>query len=64
VKKAFINRVESCSLVDIQAPLVGFRWDYGKGDFYHWIDLWNHFELFFETYVKPRKDLQLEGNYA
>ncbi len=35
-----------------------------QGDFYHWVDLWNHFELFFETYVKPRKDLQLEGNFA
>jgi hypothetical protein len=35
-----------------------------QGDFYHWVDLWNHFELFFETYVKPRKDLQPEGNFA
>jgi E3 ubiquitin-protein ligase HUWE1 len=35
-----------------------------QGDFYHWVDLWNYFKLFFETYVKPRKDLQLEGNFA
>lgn len=27
------------------------------------MDLFNHFELFFEQHVKPRKDLQLEGEF-
>jgi hypothetical protein len=27
------------------------------------VDLFNHFELFFEQHVKPRKDLQLEGEF-
>lgn len=31
-----------------------------QGDFYHWVDLLNHFESYFEKYVKPRKDLQLD----
>ncbi len=34
-----------------------------QGDFYHWVELLNHFEVFFETFIKPRKDLQLEGNF-
>lgn len=34
-----------------------------QGDFYHWVDLLNHFEVFFEKYLKPRKDLQLEGEF-
>lgn len=34
-----------------------------EGEFYHWVDLFNHFELFFEQHVKPRKDLQLEGEF-
>jgi len=28
-----------------------------QGDFYHWAELLNHFEVFFETFIKPRKDL-------
>lgn len=27
------------------------------------MDLFNHFEVFFEQYVKSRKDLQLEGEF-
>lgn len=34
-----------------------------QGDFHHWIDLFNHFDLFFDKHVKSRKDLQLEGNF-
>jgi hypothetical protein len=61
--KAFINSVQSTPLANIQNPLAGFHWDYDKGDFYHWVELLNHFEVFFETFIKPRKDLQLEGNF-
>ncbi|XP_073020547.1 E3 ubiquitin-protein ligase UPL1-like isoform X2 [Primulina eburnea] len=32
------------------------------GDFHHWVDLFNHFDTYFEKYIKPRKDLQLEDN--
>lgn len=34
-----------------------------QGDFHHWVDLFNHFDTFFEKYIKPRKDLQLEDNF-
>lgn len=34
-----------------------------QGDFHHWVDLFNHFDAFFEKYIKPRKDLQLEDNF-
>lgn len=34
-----------------------------QGDFHHWVDLFNHFDAFFEKHVKPRKDLQLEDNF-
>lgn len=34
-----------------------------QGEFHHWVDLFNHFELFFEQHVKSRKDLQLEGDF-
>lgn len=34
-----------------------------QGEFYHWVDLFNHFEVFFEQHVKSRKDLQLEGEF-
>jgi hypothetical protein len=27
------------------------------GDFYHWVELSNHFEVFFKTFIKPRKAL-------
>jgi E3 ubiquitin-protein ligase HUWE1 len=27
------------------------------------VELINHFKVFFETFIKPRKDLQLEGNF-
>ena len=32
-----------------------------QGDFYQWVDLFNHFDTFYETFVQPRKDLRLEG---
>ncbi|KAG0454476.1 hypothetical protein HPP92_023768 [Vanilla planifolia] len=34
-----------------------------EGDFHHWLDLFNHFESFFEKYIKPRKDLQLVDEF-
>ena len=34
-----------------------------QGDFHHWEELFCHFDLFFEKYVKPRKDLRLEEDF-
>lgn len=36
---------------------------YEQGDFHHWVDLFNHFDSFFEKYVKPRKDLQIDDDF-
>ncbi|MQL77497.1 hypothetical protein Taro_009904 [Colocasia esculenta] len=61
--RSFISSVTSAALEDIEEPLKGFVWEFDKGDFHHWVDLFNHFDSFFEKYVKPRKDLQLEDNF-
>lgn len=34
-----------------------------QGDFYHWVDLFIHFDTFFEKYIKTRKDLQLDDHF-
>lgn len=34
-----------------------------QGDFHHWVDLFNHFDSFFEKHIKSRKDLQVEDNF-
>lgn len=34
-----------------------------QGDFHHWVDLFNHFDSFFEKHIKARKDLQVEDNF-
>lgn len=34
-----------------------------QGDFYHWVDLFNHFDTFFEKYIKTRKDLQFDDQF-
>jgi hypothetical protein len=34
-----------------------------QGDFHHWVDLFNHFDSFFESYIISRKDLQLADNF-
>ncbi|KAG1677659.1 hypothetical protein FOA52_010442 [Chlamydomonas sp. UWO 241] len=56
--QALIDRVvASDSLAD---ALDGFAWVYDKGDFSHWVALFNHFEDFFEKHVKSRGELLLE----
>ncbi|GJW08471.1 E3 ubiquitin protein ligase UPL1-like protein [Tanacetum coccineum] len=37
------------------------RWS--QGDFHHWLDLFNHFDTYFEKYIKPRRYLQLEDDF-
>ncbi|KAK6934616.1 HUWE1/Rev1, ubiquitin binding region [Dillenia turbinata] len=61
--KSFINNVIAIPFECIEEPLKGFVWEFDKGDFYHWVDLLNHFESYFEKYIKPRKDLQIEDNF-
>ena len=34
-----------------------------QGDFHHWVDLFNHFDSYFEKHIKPRRDLQVEDNF-
>ncbi|XP_038983602.1 E3 ubiquitin-protein ligase UPL1-like isoform X2 [Phoenix dactylifera] len=61
--KSFISSVTSVALENIEIPLRDFVWEFDKGDFHHWIDLFTHFDSFFEKFIKPRKDLQLEDNF-
>ncbi|KAL5548638.1 hypothetical protein UlMin_003869 [Ulmus minor] len=61
--KSFINSVTAVPLENIEAPLKGFIWEFDKGDFHHWVDLFNHFDSFFEKHIKSRKDLQIDDNF-
>ncbi|MCO5577300.1 hypothetical protein L7F22_031127 [Adiantum nelumboides] len=61
--KSFIASVTSVPLENIQDPLSQFSWDFEKGDFHHWVDLFHHFDNFFEKFVKSRKDFQLDGEF-
>ncbi|KAH6778608.1 LOW protein: E3 ubiquitin ligase-like protein [Perilla frutescens var. frutescens] len=61
--KSFINNVTATPLEKIEEPLKSFSWEFDKGDFHHWVDLFNHFDTFFEKFIKPRKDLQLEDSF-
>ncbi|KAI3496711.1 hypothetical protein L1887_39084 [Cichorium endivia] len=61
--KTFINGVIAVPLESIGDPLKSFFWDFDKGDFHHWIDLFNHFDTFFEKFIKPRKDLQVGDDF-
>ncbi|XP_023632661.1 E3 ubiquitin-protein ligase UPL1 [Capsella rubella] len=61
--KSFISSVTAVPLEQIQEPLACFRWEFDKGDFHHWVDLFNYFDTFFEKHVKVRKDLHIEDNF-
>ncbi|XP_027346077.1 E3 ubiquitin-protein ligase UPL1-like isoform X2 [Abrus precatorius] len=61
--RCFIDCVTSVPLEKIEEPLKGFVWEFDKGDFHHWVDLFNHFDSFFEKYVKLRKDLQIDDDF-
>lgn len=61
--RSFIDSVTAVLLENIEEPLKCFVWEFDKGDFHHWVDLFNHFDSFFEKYIKSRKDLQLEDNF-
>ncbi|XP_010552364.1 PREDICTED: E3 ubiquitin-protein ligase UPL1-like isoform X2 [Tarenaya hassleriana] len=61
--QSFISSVTAVPLEKIEGPLRCFRWEFAKGDFYHWVDLFNHFDTFFEKHIKPRKDLHVDDNF-
>ncbi|KAF5727902.1 E3 ubiquitin-protein ligase UPL1 isoform X1 [Tripterygium wilfordii] len=61
--KSFIGSVIATPLENIEEPLKTFVWQFDKGDFHHWIDLFTHFDSFFEKHIKSRNDLQLEDNF-
>ncbi|KAF8750432.1 hypothetical protein HU200_012382 [Digitaria exilis] len=61
--KSFIDGVTTIPLENVELPLKDFAWEFDKGDFHHWVDLFNHFDSFFESYIKSRKDLQLEDSF-
>ncbi|XP_007020477.2 PREDICTED: E3 ubiquitin-protein ligase UPL1 [Theobroma cacao] len=61
--RSFINSVTSVPLENIEEPLKDFIWEFDKGDFHHWVELFNHFDTFFEKHIKSRKDLQVEDNF-
>ncbi|KAK4341923.1 hypothetical protein RND71_037739 [Anisodus tanguticus] len=61
--RSFISSVTSTPLENIEEPLKSFVWEFDKGDFYHWFDLFNYFDTFFEKYIKTRKDLQFDDHF-
>ncbi|XP_040986368.1 E3 ubiquitin-protein ligase UPL1-like isoform X1 [Juglans microcarpa x Juglans regia] len=61
--RSFIDSVTAVPLEDIEERLKGFIWEFDKGDFHHWVDLFNHFDSFFEKHIKSRKDLQVEDDF-
>lgn len=61
--RSFISSVTAVQLENIEEPLKGFVWEFDKGEFHHWVDLFNHFDSYFEKHIKPRKDLQVEDNF-
>ncbi|GKV44584.1 hypothetical protein SLEP1_g51748 [Rubroshorea leprosula] len=61
--RSFIDGVTAVPLENIEEPLKNFIWEFGKGDFHHWVELFNLFDSFFDKHIKPRKDLQVEDNF-
>ncbi|PSR95563.1 E3 ubiquitin-protein like [Actinidia chinensis var. chinensis] len=61
--RSVINDIIATPLEKIEEPLKGFIWEFEKGDFHHWVDLFNHFDTFFEKHIKTRKDLRVEDNF-
>ncbi|GFZ12610.1 LOW protein: E3 ubiquitin ligase-like protein [Actinidia rufa] len=61
--RSFINGIIATPLEKIEEPLKGFIWEFEKGDFHHWVDLFNHFDTFFEKNIKSRRDLRVEDDF-
>ncbi|GMH25044.1 hypothetical protein Nepgr_026887 [Nepenthes gracilis] len=61
--RSFIDSVIAAPVDSIEEPLKKFVWDFDKGDFHHWVDLFTYFDSYFEKHIKPRKELHLEDNF-
>ena len=49
----------------LASALRGFEWRFeDKGDFHHWVELFNLFDAVFEQHVAPRADLRLADAHA
>ncbi|KAK9821448.1 hypothetical protein WJX81_000342 [Elliptochloris bilobata] len=55
----FVDSVLRTPAGDLAGVLETFSWSYEKGDFHHWVALFNHFDALFDGLLKPRADLQL-----
>ncbi|GJX33892.1 reverse transcriptase domain-containing protein [Tanacetum coccineum] len=51
-----------CTLSDISADST-LHFSAFHGDFHHWLYLFNHFDTYFEKYIQPNTDLQLEDDF-
>ncbi|XP_078171361.1 E3 ubiquitin-protein ligase UPL1-like [Carex rostrata] len=61
--RSFIDGVAASPLEDIELMLRDFVWEYDKGDFNHWTELFNLFDSYLDKYIGPRKDLSLEDGF-
>ncbi|KAJ1697814.1 hypothetical protein LUZ63_006326 [Rhynchospora breviuscula] len=61
--RSFIDSITAAPLEDIEILLRDFVWEYDKGDFHHWTELFNLFDSYFDKYIGPRKDLSLEDDF-
>ena len=63
---AFVERVAGSGvpLGEVPTRLSGFAWTFGKGDFNHWVPLFNRLDEWLEAHVQGRRDLQLDGGSA
>nr|XP_043618820.1 E3 ubiquitin-protein ligase UPL1 [Erigeron canadensis] len=61
--RTFIDGVIATPLENIEEPLKCFVWNFEKGDFHHWVELFNCFDKYFEKHIKSRKDLLLQDDF-
>ncbi|GJN40327.1 hypothetical protein PR202_gb29532 [Eleusine coracana subsp. coracana] len=45
------NVVTSTPLENVELPLKNFAWEFDKVDFHHWVDLFSHFDSFFQQHL-------------
>ncbi|DBB00800.1 TPA: hypothetical protein ACH3X1_000730 [Trebouxia sp. C0004] len=62
--KSFLDKVLSTPEDQLADVLEAFTWKADKGDFHHWVPLFNFFDAYFEKHVQSRPDLQLKSESA
>ncbi|KAK9866343.1 hypothetical protein WJX84_006185 [Apatococcus fuscideae] len=58
--KAFTDKALSTPFEQLGQLFAGFQFNYSKGDFHHWVPLFNYLDDYFEKGLQPRADLQLD----